>query len=64
MMRSRLLILLTDFSNATKTWLPGRDNYVNVNLLLLKNINDSHYHVYRALTHLYVIHRMHSNLDR
>lgn len=51
-MKSRLLILLTGFSNATKTWLPVHDNYVDVNLLLQKSNNDSHYHVYRTLTQL------------
>ncbi|XP_024888298.1 alpha-glucosidase-like [Temnothorax curvispinosus] len=40
------------FSKAAKTWLPVHDNFINVNLLLQKNIDDSHYHVYRALTQL------------
>jgi len=51
-MKSRLLIVLTGFSNATKTWLPIHNNYVHVNLLLQRMSEDSHYHVYRALTQL------------
>lgn len=52
MMKSLILILSIGFSNATKTWLPVHENYVNVNLFLQKNIDDSHYHVYCALTQL------------
>lgn len=52
MMKFLILILLSGFSNANKTWLPVHENYVNVNLLLQKYIDDSHYHVYRALTQL------------
>jgi len=43
---------LTGFSNATKLWLPIHENYQTVNLLLQKSRNESHYHVYRALTML------------
>lgn len=52
MVKSHLLILLAGFSKATKTWLPVHDNYVDVNLLLQKSNDDSHYHIYRALTQL------------
>ncbi|KAH0952270.1 hypothetical protein HN011_004404 [Eciton burchellii] len=40
------------FSNATKLWLPIHENYQTINLLLQKSHDESHYHVYRALTML------------
>ncbi|XP_029161383.1 maltase 1-like [Nylanderia fulva] len=40
------------FSKAKKTWLPVHENYIDVNLVVEKFVNESHYRVYRALTEL------------
>lgn len=50
--RYHLLILLTGFSTASKTWLPVHESYIDVNVEAQCNEVDSHYNVYRSLTTL------------